>query len=85
MLTKTVDSKSFQRADDYSPTKNLTMSRLHKLCDLKYQVNVQSEKLTDALEEIKQVKVILTDARRRLDIMKKRDGKIYADDRCHQK
>lgn len=61
------------------------MSRLQKLCDLKYQVNVQSEKLTDALEEIKQVKIILTDARRRLEIMKKRDAKYCADDRCHQK
>lgn len=85
MLTRTVDSKGFQRAPDYSPTKNLAMSRLQKLCDLKYQVNIQREKLTDALEEIKQVKIILTDAKRRLEIMKNRDGKNYFDDRCHQK
>lgn len=46
------------------------MSRSQKLSDLKRQVTVRGEKFMNAQQEIEQVKVILSDARKRLEIMK---------------
>lgn len=52
---------------------NSATSRSYILSDLKHRVNVQSAKFADAQQEIEQLKVILTDANRRLEIMKKRN------------
>lgn len=57
----------------FSQQKNLTASRSQKLDELKQQVNVQDAKFTAAQKEIEQMKVILTDARRRLEVMKRRN------------
>lgn len=48
------------------------LSRSQKLRELKHQVTVQGEKFTFAQQEIEQVKVILSDARKRLEKMKDR-------------
>ena len=58
--------------DQFPEQANQMMSRSQKLSDLKHQVTVRGEKFTYAQQEIEQVKVILSDARKRLETMKDR-------------
>lgn len=52
---------------------DVEIDRPTMLNNLRHQVNIQGEKITDAQQKIEQMKTILTDARRRLEILKKRN------------
>lgn len=52
--------------------KELETVRL-KINDLKNQVKARRDQLLDGQKEVEHLKTVLTDAKRRLEIMKKRD------------
>lgn len=62
------------KSTEFSQQQNFVMNRSQKLNNLKCRVNVQGNKFMGAQKEIEDVRVILTDARKRLDVMKKRNA-----------
>lgn len=61
-----------ERKDSNYEPKQSNITRSERLNYLKHQANIQSERITFAQQEIEQLKPILSEARRRLETMKKR-------------
>lgn len=69
-----MDKELIKMTSNIPSTKNVSTNRKQILNYLNHQVNKQADKITNAQQEIAAVKVILCDARQRLDRIKNREN-----------